>query len=271
MLSSTRRPRLRAVRHPRQAPGRRVIAGRKPLPPRPAPVKPAPAPQPSVARVAAAAAVPVAPPPAPAPKAPCVLQRPFNSDPDCPPYVLGLLRRFGITHALETGTYQGGTTRWLAQMVKTVHTIENNPDLVRENEARFRGLANVQAHAGNSPTVMAAVLAHATDQDRYFFYLDAHWNDYWPIRDELLEIAKSRCRNNCLIVIDDFQVPDRPDIPFDSYHGQPLNVAFVEAALRQALPDLAYTYYVPSAAHVKSRGRLVAYPRSWEVQSVEQR
>lgn len=56
------------------------------------------------------------------------------------------------------------------------------------------------------------------------FFLDAHWGKYWPIRDELVAIAKL---DRFVIVIDDFFVPghsnvakSRGDFGFDFYHDR---------------------------------------------------
>lgn len=203
------------------------------------------------------------PPPQPLPRPP-ERSMPFNGNPLFPDYLKPFLTQFNIVSCIETGTYKGDSTLWFADHLPEVHTIENNGALFEQNKAAFANKPQIRAHLGNSPTVMQTLLKSWSADKRCAFYLDAHWNDYWPLNDELMQIAQSECRDNCLILIDDFQVPNRPDIPFDSYHGQPLNFQFVEQALRAALPHLHYEYYAPPHEHRSTRGRLLAYPKHWQ-------
>lgn len=48
-----------------------------------------------------------------------------------------LISRYGIRSAVETGTYQGCTTRALAAMVPAVYTIEISPDMFAESGERL--------------------------------------------------------------------------------------------------------------------------------------
>ena len=58
------------------------------------------------------------------------------------------------------------------------------------------------------------------------FYLDAHWHEYLPLRDEL-EIALGQFAN-AVVLIDDFQVPDDPGYGFDDYGpGKTLNLEYL--------------------------------------------
>lgn len=53
-----------------------------------------------------------------------------------------------------------------------------------------------------------------TDRDRILYFLDAHWNDYWPLRDEIKQILRLP---RFAIVVDDFAVPGHPDFGFETY------------------------------------------------------
>jgi hypothetical protein len=117
---------------------------------------------------------------------------------------------------------------------------------------------------GNSPTVLKQLLTSWPSDKKILFYLDAHWYDYWPLNDEMMEIAKiASVRNNCIIIIDDFKVPGRADVPFDSYKDQPLDYTFVKNALDAAIPGARISYYAPPAHLARSRGRLIAIPSHW--------
>jgi hypothetical protein len=103
------------------------------------------------------------------------------------------------------------------------------------------------------------------ENKRILFYLDAHWGEYWPLKDEILSIANSCAKNKCLIIIDDVLVPWRADIPYDEYHGQPLSLEYVIQELRQAIPDLNCDYYIPPVPLIHTRARLLAFPTGWKL------
>jgi hypothetical protein len=46
-------------------------------------------------------------------------------------------------------------------------------------------------------------------------YLDAHWREHLPLKEEL-SLIFGRCRS-AVAIVDDFQVPDEPDYEFDDY------------------------------------------------------
>lgn len=59
-----------------------------------------------------------------------------------------------------------------------------------------------------------------------FFYLDAHWGEDLPLRDEL-EIIFSKWKRP-IVMVDDFQVPNS-DYGFDDYGpGKALNLSYIE-------------------------------------------
>jgi predicted O-methyltransferase YrrM len=189
------------------------------------------------------------------------IQTPFNGNLEFGTELLEkYLKPFEIQACIETGTYKGGSTVWFAQHLPEVHTIEINISLTHENMARFAQFPNIQAHHGNSPSVLRQLLSNWSGSKRTLFYLDAHWNDYWPLNDELIEISKSALKSNCIVVIDDFKVPDRPDVPFDRYKDQPLDYNFVKTALQQAIPNAVIFYYAPPPELARTRGRLIAIP-----------
>lgn len=206
-------------------------------------------------------AAPPPPPPPPPPAPPTA----FNSNPLFATKLLTeYIRPFKLNVAVETGTWHGTTTEWFASHLAEVHTVELKGDLFQENKARFAGRPHVKLYLGNSPDVLTSLLPTFTPQKRAIFYLDAHWFDNIPVNDELLAISKSVCKNNCLIVIDDFCLPDRPDFWCENWHGTFLNLAHIEKNLRIALPDLCYEYYAPPPGMDHTRARLLAYPTHWK-------
>jgi predicted O-methyltransferase YrrM len=208
----------------------------------------------------------VAPKATPKPPAPVTKSTtPFNADPECATYVKKLLTDLRINMAVETGTFHGTTTQWLARHIPKVHTVEIS-EHYRNIAMKFfqKECPNIKFHLGNSPSVLQKViLPNISSNDRVVYYLDAHWNQYWPILDELNAIATSSSKNNCLIIIDDFQIPDHPHVPYDRYKGQALNYDYIKTSIHKVFDDIHYEYYIP--VRNSKRGRFVAYPRAWKL------
>lgn len=158
-------------------------------------------------------------------------------------------RRHGFTCAVETGTFEGDTTVGLARLIPKVLTIEIDQSMHEQVQPRFACYPNITSLLGNSPDV----LAHVLPQLSYplFAYLDAHWEDYWPLRDELellLAVKKPK-----LIMIHDFRVPGR-DFGFDSYNGHACDLDLIGDILPHA--ECRYTFNDCTAPQSADRGVL---------------
>lgn len=182
----------------------------------------------------------------------------FNSDSLLAAVVLRLRDRFQIRLAIETGTYHGVTTEWLARHFDTVHSIEVNPAYLAQAAERLRGLANVTLHEGSSADLLGQLLS----PDRTLVFLDAHWNQN-PLRGELAAIAHST-EPRPLVMIHDFCVPDRPEFGFDTYPDQGIvyNWDHVADAVQAAYGDGYRMFYNRSAVGAR-RGCCFVVPEAW--------
>lgn len=81
--------------------------------------------------------------------------------------------RSDIEVAVETGTWQAKTTKILADIFKTVHTIELSRRLFKNAKKSCKGINNIQFHFGDSAKIVP-LLAHSIRKPA-LFYLDAHW------------------------------------------------------------------------------------------------
>ncbi len=136
---------------------------------------------------------------------------------------------------VETGTYLGTTTEWLAAFQYPVFTIESDPENHGYATQRLAHTPNVSVIHGDSRTALLSLveanLAAWADQT-VLFYLDAHWNDDLPLLGEL-DIIFGRLQK-AIVVIDDFEVPDDPDYGFDIYEtGESLSLNLLRQALEQ--------------------------------------
>lgn len=139
----------------------------------------------------------------------------LHGDPDMARIMGVLLKGLEVGAAVETGTFMGDTTRWLAERCDRVWTCEIREDFYRKRQA-YAGPHDdrVAWLLGPSqeclPGMIAAALA-ATDQ-RVLVMLDAHWQDDWPLKCELevCWLAEQLNPGRLVILVDDFEVPGCP-------------------------------------------------------------
>jgi hypothetical protein len=155
----------------------------------------------------------------------------------------------GIVRFVETGTYVGNTTEYFAKFNLPVITAESDPMHAEIAAERLRPLQNVQLRAYDSVRMLKELAQAPIDRVApTLCYLDAHWHEYLPLRDEL-EIVFGHFAN-AVVLIDDFQVPDDPGYGFDNYGpGKTLNLEYLRAA---KTPPLAI--YFPSTPSAQETG-----------------
>lgn len=161
------------------------------------------------------------------------------------------LHRAGRFHAVvETGTFRGETTEWLARHAdRPVVTIEASPRFHRFAQQRLARRSNARVVLGDSRRELANLAANASfPKENVLFYLDAHWGDDLPIADELATIGGAWRRS--VVVVDDFQVPHDPGFGWDDYANA--GRLCLEAVSFEALaPGLLFW---PSAASSEETG-----------------
>jgi len=128
-----------------------------------------------------------------------------------------ILEHIQIEHIIETGTYLGNTTGYMATMSNIpVISCEKNNTL--HKLAKFR-LKDVQAISLTNMDSVAFLNQQAKNDklisSTCFFYLDAHWGKDVPLREEISIIASNW--EKYIIMIDDFKVPDDNGYGFGSY------------------------------------------------------
>lgn len=180
---------------------------------------------------------------------------PFNGDADFHPVAERLIAEHQITMVIETGTYRGVTAEWFAKRVSRVITLEYNTATYQDTRSRLNHLSNILFLNADSAKLLPTLVA-ALKSEKILFYLDAHWRSSWPIHDELAAI--SQLRGNCVVLVDDFQVPNRPEFDYDTFEGQALGLDHIRSGLEKAMPLGLHLVYVPHVA--PHRGRLVALP-----------
>lgn len=152
-----------------------------------------------------------------------------------------VLARYG-SHAdtwVETGTYFGHTSRWLASLASKVVTIEPEERLANRATRRMSRLENVTVIKGFSESVLPEVISELSGS--VAFWLDGHYSGgvtasghgVTPIKQELTEIEKNFSQfSSVTVLIDDFRLFESREIKDSSY---PPRAELVDWAVRNKL------------------------------------
>lgn len=155
----------------------------------------------------------------------------------------GLHELYRCTSFVETGTENGDTTAFARRAFKTPvfsSELNNTSYLVSRMYLAWARQTRI-AHL-NSPEFLQEICDPATLGDNPMFYLDAHWNEYMPLPDELATIG-DRCPR-AVVLIDDFEVPWEPRFLYDGYPGVRINVDTVRKFLAKRQGE--FSIYLPA-------------------------
>jgi hypothetical protein len=164
-----------------------------------------------------------------------------------------IVREYGIKTIIETGTFQGLTTRFLASIAPHVVTIEIDPKV---DSSHLSQVPNVQKLLMPSPEGIRQAVTLAPPP--YLFYLDAHWEPPTPTPHELDVIASLGLKP--VIVIHDFKVPSHPELGFDSYSDWTNDIEHVEPHLKKIYGEDNYLLAYNNPAPTVTRGILYVAP-----------
>jgi predicted O-methyltransferase YrrM len=180
----------------------------------------------------------------------------FNSAPELTSLFAFLKKEYGIDTVVETGTCKGNTTILFSFLFDDVHTIEVNPEYYRHSSNVLKSFPNVRCYLGSSEKVLKSLLPQLQHKP-VLFYLDAHWNEYWPLLDEIEQIGKTH-RDNCIIVIDDAKVPGRNDIKYEAHGDRECSLEYIESKLKEVSSSYTVHWIIPRTKH--SRAKLMIIP-----------
>ena len=91
-------------------------------------------------------------------------------------FILSLFKKYDI--AVETGTFIGGTTKYLSKYFDEVHTIELDRIIHEQACFNLKDYKNISCYCGDSETVLKTYLIDKLNakNKKVFFFLDAHWS-----------------------------------------------------------------------------------------------
>ena len=141
------------------------------------------------------------------------MMRAFHGDRCYQKLVLSICSQLPISSFVETGTHFGNTTEYMANAITLpIFTCEVKESYFHSSAERLKQYKNVKVFQASSEQVISQAIDQKLLGPLPFFYLDAHWYDYWPLLDEI-EVITSRVPR-CIVIIDDFQVPGCPEYVF---------------------------------------------------------
>ncbi len=135
------------------------------------------------------------------------------------------LKRHSIKNCtwIETWTFKGETTRFLANNFPSVHTVEPSALLIENAQNKLQGYKNINFHKGTSEEVFEDICASLKGD--LCFWLDGHYSSgstykahlSTPIKHELEVIKKHLSSfNNVVILIDDVRCSFRENTDYPS-------------------------------------------------------
>ncbi len=154
---------------------------------------------------------------------------PFNGQEGRQAIFRELIGKAQFQMIVETGTYRGATTEFLAQESGLlVCTVEAEPRFYHYARRRLKGHKHIRLELGDSREFIAKLAGDpALPKQNVFFYLDAHWQKDLPLRQEIELIVKFW--RGVAIMIDDFQVPGDEGYAYDDYGpGKRLCLEYLE-------------------------------------------
>lgn len=146
--------------------------------------------------------------------------QPFNGQIVRHSTIAKIIDDFKPNYCIETGTYLGSTTAYLAgYSTAPTFTIEidrTTADKTIERHRRNYPGLDIRQIIGDSAVEIENVLKGISPADNQILaYLDAHWLDAIPTKTELMKLVE--WGGDWVAVVDDFQVPNDDGYSFDQY------------------------------------------------------
>jgi len=185
---------------------------------------------------------------------------PFNGQKYRQRILFDLLYFFPIKAIVETGTFQGTTTAFFAVTGLPVYTTEIH--LRYFTYCRLHFLFNrkmIHLHKQDSRSFLRTLCNdRSVPKEDMFFYLDAHWGEDLPLREELEIIFSNWSRS--IVMIDDFAVPDS-DYGFDNYGpDKALDLKYIEPIVSAHKLAVFFPAAKPPEETGTKRGSVVLCP-----------
>jgi len=152
-----------------------------------------------------------------------------------------LLNKLPVGAFIESGTFRGETSALIAAQTKLpILSCELNPMAYNFARLTLTPFGNrINLSLGSSREFLQKVIRDGLPKFS-FFYLDAHWYEDLPLRDEIAVIVSSL--SSFVIAIDDFKVPADEGFRYDQYEDSTLELAYIRSSLSKSNQDL-YVFF----------------------------
>jgi predicted O-methyltransferase YrrM len=140
-----------------------------------------------------------------------------------------LITGIGFSAIVETGTFHGATTRYLSAASRMpVYSAELHQRFFAYARTRFLFRRAIHLVRSDARSFLHSILgARDFAAGRIFFYLDAHWENDVPLREEI-RIIFDGCPG-AVVMVDDFKVPGDPGYAYDDYgDGMALTLEYLK-------------------------------------------
>ena len=197
------------------------------------------------------------------------LGKPFAEDVYIEKAFLKFKEKYGIVNAIETGTHIGATFIWLYNNFDNVYTCEIDENFYQTACAFIFGRTNeeerFEKEIVNPPSLGKIVMKNIDTVDfmkeicpkltgESIFFLDAHWESYCPLLDELKAISEAGLKP-AVIAIHDFKTDHPTVLGFDTYNDQEYDLDWIKPSIDSIYGDnWSFEYNTPEDATGALRG-----------------
>lgn len=188
--------------------------------------------------------------------------------------IKSLIEKFEIERIIETGSYFGWSAKIFSTFVNKVDSIELNRDYFSRAKRNLEGFGNVNLHLGDSVKVMRKIIDE--DEKKLLIFLDAHWQNHWPILDELNVIKEKKLKP--VICIHDFFVPNGNKLRigdnfvtvmegkgskfgYDQYKSTVLNFDYIKESIEGIFPE-GFSFHYNNQVDLVDSGLIFIYPNT---------
>ena len=193
--------------------------------------------------------------------------QPFNGDTYICDEFLKLKEKHNIFTAVETGSCMYSSTKWLCENFDEVYTVEINHEYANYGKHKILEFNNCFTKVGiDSVGYLSFVLGELIDKTKgSIFFLDAHWGENCPLKDEIKAIAGLRLEIAPVIAIHDFYTNHPEELGYDTYKSESLSFDYIQNEVRML--ELAYgcnyNYYynTPDKSIGAKRGIIYLTPK----------
>jgi len=148
----------------------------------------------------------------------------WHKDPNCENLVKHIMETLKPDRFVETGSHMGWTDMWMAEHYPSlpILTVEIDNEYYAVATHNCKPYSNIRVYHTSSPDFIKQILGELY-KGLTFFFLDAHWWNYVPLRDECKIIATLE---KYVILVDDFACSN-PRFGGDVFSGVENNIDYL--------------------------------------------